>query len=540
MNLMMNKSIRALSSLVLLTAVASAAVQAPSPGHEGHQHDQLQAVTTLRLPEPSKVTMLRMKNGSILWGEITAHTPDGITFARLDSGGLATLGWTFLDPTQESELRLQYGYVDLDGEELMVDADRIVLTDGSEMVGRILERTTSALILKTAFSSSIAIPLTRVRATSSINVPAAEVYTREELYVQELVTKNAESASDQYELGRFCERILDYAHAVEHYSNAITLDSTYRAQELPNLLERAEERAALQEQVDFLASIDSLNRRKHFDDALDKVAEFPELYPSSPLQEKLLRLRDQVFKARDRFLLDVVYKRWLYASGRAAREAALKMDFDGASTYATETMSEDIVTAVTEHVTKWARDIQSEEVRKYWSERKKTRYRSISYGTGTWLLGEDAALKGENPEEEAEPTETMSETEKQRRALEEKLKVFMENRERRQRNTARADESEDRDAWWTAASLDDRQRWIFAYYIENASDFELKDKVLFQNCRECGGKGIKEVIYTGGGARSGESSGRGRNNRRAASSGVGIEECNTCKGIGKTRRIQYR
>ncbi len=537
LNPMMNKQSLTLSFLALAANFAPATAQEATPPDK-----QLEAVTTLVLPEASKVTMLRMKNGSILWGEIRSHTPDGITFVRLDSGGLATLNWSFLDPGQEQELRLQYGYVDLEGDEVMATADRIALIDGTEMTGKILERTPTTLILKTAFSSSIAIPVTRVRAISQTTVPASDIYTRDELYVQDLVTRDAESPKDHYELARFCERILDYAHAVQHYTEAIALDPTFRSDELPTLLERAQEKAELQEQLDVLAEIDALKRRKHFDKAFDLIAEFPELYPGSPLQEKLIRLRDQVLKARDKFLIDAVKKRWLYMAGRLAREAALTMPFEEAQDYAVEGLSEEIQAAVTEHVSKWARDIPGEEVRKYWSERDKGRFRSITYGTGTWLLGEADALKGETPQEEESSDKPLTATQKERKALEEKLKVFMDNRARRQRNRASEDDSEARNEWWTLASLSERQRWIFAFYVEKAGDFEVKEKPLLHNCRVCGGKGVKEIIYTGG-ARSGEGSGGGRGGRggrQGAASGTGIEECSTCHGIGRTRRIQYR
>lgn len=531
---MMKKYLMTASALALLASLAVAAPQV-----QDHEHGELEAVTTLKLPEASKVTMLRMKNGSILWGEIQSHTPDGITFTRLDSGGIATLAWTFLDPGQEAELRLQYGYVDLDGDEVMATADRIAMIDGTEMIGRILERTPTTLILKTSFSSSIPIPVTRVRAISSVTVPASEIFTRDELYVQELVTRDPESAQDQYELARFCERILDYAHAVEHYTLAITLDPTFREQELLGLRERAQVRAELQDQLDFLAQIDSFKRRKRFDAAFDLIAEFPELYPGSPLQDKLIRLRDRTLKARDRFMVDAVRKRWLYVAGRLAREAALTMPVDEAQSYAADGLSEEILASVTEHVGKWARDIPTEEIRKYWGERKKSRYRSVTYGTGTWLLGEAAALKGETPQEEEDSSKPLTDTQKQRKALEEKLSVFMENRQRRQRSRANADDSEDRDQWWTFASLNERQRWIFAYYIENAGDFEVKEKPILHNCRVCGGTGVREIIYTGG-FRQSDNSGGGRSGRNSAGDGIGIEECGTCRGIGRTRRIQYR
>jgi hypothetical protein len=215
------------------------------------------------------------------------------------------------------------------------------------------------------------------------------------------------------------------------------------------------------------------------------------------------------------------------------------MPFEEAQSYAGEGMSDEILAGVTDHIRKWARDIPVEDVRKYWTEREKKRFRSITYGTGTWLLGEADALKGETPQEEEQSEKPLTDTQKERKALEEKLKAYMANRERRQRNRASEDDSEERDQWWTLASLSERQRWIFAFYVEKAGDFEVKEKPLLHNCRVCGGKGVKEIIYTGG-ARSGESSSGGRGSRRASAAGTSLEECSTCKGIGRTRRIQYR
>lgn len=522
-------------------ASASFATQAADHDHSAEGSVPLTSVTKLNLPAPDKVSMLRLKSGQILWGEITEHTPDGITFARLDSGGLATLAWSFLDPTQEEELRLAYGYVDLSDDELMVDADRVVLDDGTEVIGKIIERTNESLILKTHASSSLPIPLRRVRASSTTVVPAAEIYTREELYFQELVRTDVSTAQGNYDLARFSERILDFEHAIQHYEEALRLDSEFRAAEIPNLLERARESAVLAEQLDYLAKIDLLKRRKKFDEALQMAEAFSGLYPSSPLQQKLVKRRDQVLKARDRLMIETVASRWHYFAGRLARKAAIELPFAEAQAYAAETLSEEVLLAVTDYVQRYAAEIQPEDVRKYWNERKKTRWRNITYGQGTWLLGEDAALKGLEAAPEEEPGGPQTEQAKQRAALAEKLRVFMENQQRRRQSRASGDEGEERDQWWTTSAQQDRERWILAYYIENSKDYDLNEKVLFRNCRDCGGTGVKEVIYTGD-ARSRDSGGGrgGRGGTQGSGSGSELQQCDTCKGISKTRRIQYR
>jgi hypothetical protein len=57
---------------------------------------------------------------------------------------------------------------------------------------------------------------------------------------------------------------------------------------------------------------------------------------------------------------------------------------------------------------------------------------------------------------------------------------------------------------------------------------DLDPKPSLSNCRECGGIGVREVIYTGG-ARSGDTV-----------SGRRLMHCPTCHGIGRVRRIRYR
>ena len=47
------------------------------------------------------VTMMRMRDGSIEWGRVRGHDTEGITFERLENGGVVRLGWKLLDAEQE-------------------------------------------------------------------------------------------------------------------------------------------------------------------------------------------------------------------------------------------------------------------------------------------------------------------------------------------------------------------------------------------------------------------------------------------------------
>ena len=60
------------------------------------------------VPAAESVAMLQLRDGSICWGSIEEHSPDGLDFRRLDTGGLVRLPWGLLDPNQERDFRQQF------------------------------------------------------------------------------------------------------------------------------------------------------------------------------------------------------------------------------------------------------------------------------------------------------------------------------------------------------------------------------------------------------------------------------------------------
>ena len=245
-------------------------------------------------------TMLRLRDGTIQWGSIQSHDPEGIVFERLDTGGRVRLPWTFLHPEEERELRTRFGYVDLSGEEILVEADHIVTVEGAEIVGIIVDRSGDFLLVKTA-SSTLQVPKNRLSGVPAVvQVPASEVYTRAELYAQGLANHDTSTAEGQFEIARWCERILDYAHAVEHYKKAAALDASFRMDDVRASLERATLKAQRQDQVDYIQEVDALVGRRRYDDAIARAQAFKERFPDSPLQAEAKRSYDRAVKARDK------------------------------------------------------------------------------------------------------------------------------------------------------------------------------------------------------------------------------------------------
>jgi hypothetical protein len=141
-----------------------------------------------------------------------------------------------------------------------------------------------------------------------------------------------------------------------------------------------------------------------------------------------------------------------------------------------------------------------------------------SFGLGTWLLGEERARKGLDPEKKEEQSGKTPE----QRELEERTRRYLENLERQRRAAAGGDQEVSPEEWWKAASPSERFQWLLAYYAEFSGDFDVTS-LEFDPCPTCGGTGVIETIETGA---------QGSQNRRM--------KCAICHGVGVRRALSFR
>ena len=131
-------------------------------------------------------------------------------------------------------------------------------------------------------------------------------------------------------------------------------------------------------------------------------------------------------------------------------------------------------------------------------------------------------------------------------ALEEKIRKFLQSQKTAGRSSALAggEGDDDVEGFWKTLSASARSSWIVAYYAENSGDMEIKDPPELRNCPTCAGRGVIEVVVSdsrgsasqGGGGRGGRGGGQEARGR----GGLATLGCDTCKGIGRVRRIRYR
>jgi hypothetical protein len=471
--------------------------------------------------------MLRLYDGSILWGSIIGHDAKSVAFERLDNGGKVYLPWSRLDPSLADELLEKYGYVDHSGDELMVEATRLDLTDNSVLIGLIVNRTETELWIKNS-SAVIAVPLLRLKgAATTVQVPALDVYSREELYQQEAAKLDPTSAASELALASFSEQIFDFAHAIEHLEAASHLDPS-KLPEITAAVERNTNKLKNQAQIDALRDIDHDRARGKFDDALKKCDAFLAKYEASPLKGDAAHKRVLIAKAREAYLRAAVIDSWHKCIAGAVRKSAADPNrtLEASLAWLDEGLGNEVRTNATKMLSRDFSDVTPDLVAKYWNERKNQRWQRASYGQGTWLLGDAEARKGLEPEKkEAKPA---NETDQARAKLEDRIKRYLQNQEMvKKAQTKSKDEQNEAENFWKEYSPYSRSQWLLAYYCEHSGDMQLREPT-FTNCPECNGTGVREVLNTGG----------SRQGQQGAT--TQIVDCPTCHHVGVLRRVNYR
>ena len=485
--------------------------------------------------------LLQLPDGDVVVGYLLGHETTGIRFEVARHGGIVELPWEALYAQQSEDLRKRFGYIAEETEELLIPVERIVLVNGQEVIGVILERSGSQFVVKSEGNTQ-AVPKSRVVSVAPAGMaPALDVYQTEELYAQGLARLRPEEALSHIELAEYCERILDFPHAVQHYAQAIAL---VEGQQDTGPWQLAAERAGIKaQQADQLArlrDIDRMRRRHLFTQAAEKITAFRKAYKDSPLLEEVSKAEALVLKTQKRVVAKTVADRWFYRAKQLTRSMARSKDatFDSLVARLDGDFGELVAQAVAADVQRFAPGITPEQVTQEFRTRKPSRWRVSTYGAGTWLLGSERAQAGLKDEDRKKGNEkkeqTAPETDFQKR-----VEAYLQNQRRRAARGMRgsAEQVEERNKAWLSMSLDARAAWLLSYYAEFGGAYEARPGIAHL-CRQCGGTGALESINAGL-----SQSGGGGNRNRGGVQGAGgprIEKCSRCHGEQIVRRVRYR
>lgn len=491
---------------------------------------------------PAGEGLIRLKDGNFLFGEVVAHDEIGIQVKRLDTGGLVTLKWGHLFPVEEDELRIKYGYKDQSSEEVLLEADRLRLEDGSQVVGVIFDRTDKDIFLKVR-GSTMAVPKTRVAGpVEKIQVNALDLFTKDELRDRKMAELNPSSAASWMELGRFLVRIRDIKGALDAYKKAAAADASFHPEEVSSSITRLEVQAARQEEIDFLDSIDSARGKKEFAKALELCAAFAQKWPQSTFTGEVNKKKAKIEGERAEALQKAVIQSWYTNAEKLAGKIGSNRDLTlvEAQSYAETKMAKEVLEKVTEEAKKLQSDITPEKVRAMWEKRGKlaSSHRAV-YGDGTFALGPDKAHRGLKKEKEGEKDKKKTADQE----MQEKINRYVEQAIKAQRAAAGGGGASEEDApesWWHGGRSAERQQWVLAYYAEYSGDMEVTD-LSAEVCQGCDGAGVLTMLDGTNGGSAGGSSAGGRSGGQSGGGGGSIQvPCPTCHKIQIRRSVRFR
>jgi len=121
-------------------------------------------------------------------------------------------------------------------------------------------------------------------------------------------------------------------------------------------------------------------------------------------------------------------------------------------------------------------DVEPDEARTFWDNRKKSGWRTVTYGSGTFIVS-PAKVK---------PAKRRSNTKRRNSGGGAAPKVTLPK-------------PPTRDQWWeTKANTKQRMHWIMAFFVENSGLFEVADEAKLTPCPQCNGAGLEsQRLQTG-------------------------------------------
>ncbi len=451
--------------------------------------------------EATALEIVRLRDGTLVHGEIVEFDEaTGFTLLRVDNGGLLTLRWNHLSAEEARRIKVSRGFTGEEVELYEVDVVQLLMKNGTFETGALVEGGPRDVFTLRRRSGVDEFPKRYVQSVESARAEGLAIFSPDELYLRILTEQGTPTtAAEHLDVAVTCEGARLYARAREHYRATRDTDPEYRPDLLASRLERVDIRI---EEAAATALLDELRQRlyrRQFDTAEELAARFREEFPASRQLGDLADLQQQIAERRREFHAGRIisdYFSFLNAGlSRIARND--DMTLGAAMELVEEGLHEELVTKLSRSY-----GVDEEIIQELWDTRRGGSLRSSSYGSGTFILGPDKALKwklgrhgADEDEEDADDLDPEDEDLESR--IEEVLRRRREQAQSRQ-SSARANRGLESvglspDEWWAATPRDDRQRWLSAYFAEFSGQLDI-ERAKPVPCRTCRADGFVEII----------------------------------------------
>ncbi len=450
------------------------------------------------LAAPAAAEIVRLKDGTLLHGDIIAFDEaTGFRLRRVDTGGEVGLRWEHLPAEEVRRIKASRGFTGDEVQPWLVNVVHLVMKNGTTESGVLVDggKADSYTLRRRTGTDSFA--RQHVRSVEPGKAEGLSIYAPGELYgvIQAELGAPADAAG-HFATAVACEGAGLYEQARVHYEAARALDGRLK----PDLIEQRIVRLGvkIEDRVE-TAGIDAIRNRlykKQFDEALEAVVAFREAYPASRQLGELTLLEADIGRQREAHYAAKIISDYFSYLGKTINEIAREdgMTIGGAMELLEDGVHPEIVTRLSESYRMTEPTVEA-----LWKARSGGSVRTSGYGTGTWILGEERALNWIGADDDAKD-ETAAQPAEGEEDLQKRIEEVLKKRQEEAKKRA-AESSSNRalqegitpDEWWASAAVDDRVRWLTAYYAEFAGHLVVL-RAKPRPCRQCDAVGTVESL----------------------------------------------
>lgn len=432
------------------------------------------ALVLLAAPALASAAVIHLRSGTVLFGEVVSADENRFQFRRWDNGGVVDLAWTNLVPADAARLQALHRGEIIEDE--MIDAARLTLKDGSEVVGKIVEERADRVRIQVGLQDTRTLVPTTIVKRETARIKALQLASVQDLYDAQVRKTDLKSAAAQLDLGLFCLRLRNYDKAKEHLQKAGELDPALKERADAKIAlgerERAEEGARL-----LLERIEKSIATQKFDDARAAVAKLKESFPlaraargAADLEARIAAEEKSFVTDRKQFMDNKLLNDWWETARTSLRKAAAtrELDLGKAKEYVDKVLGGEVKDLLVKRMAIEAKDFDDR-----WAQRKPSVTKTANYGEGSWIVDSGTGKK-------APGTDAKNLDDFLNQGDIDKLINDLRVKEKKDAKTAAED-------WWKAASNDKRQAWLEAYAAERLCK---TTEVKTPPCAACSGKGL--------------------------------------------------
>lgn len=452
------------------------------------------------LPSALSAQSLQLVDGKVLLASVEEATGDGLRVRRLDNGGLLDLRWDHLAPASALAIKRQFDLIGESQDELLERAEEVeYMAGGSKqtVIGKIVERTDREVVVQVK-GVQFRIPKADLRQVRQVDVPAGQIFTKDEFYAAKLAQFAPGDKADKHVLlADELVKFRDYDRAYEHLQKAKELGNSLDPARIDKNLQRVQMHKEAGKESDLLGQIQAARSRNtllDYEKGQKLVAQFEKDYPQSRLKAEFELEKKRFLEARQKFLTQQVADQFR----RAIHFVAEKKVADGQVTlqqvreYAENKMSDDLFERIAAQF-----KLEVPEVKALWADRAKyaigKRTEHFAYGIGSWILGENGILKGTEVGKAKDQQKDQQKEDPNDRDVQRIAKALKQAMERRRAAAQGAGGQEQQreqtdEDWWSEASRDEKRNWLRAYYAESGGQLVITFAAV-QPCISCYGEG---------------------------------------------------